>query len=235
MKLHLQGYLSFNNDFPFLDNVNIIDAIGNFADKMKKSELYDLTRGLGGDGIKIPNCNLTLFFSNKKCSIEEAILMREVFVFGGEYNSEVSYEGYSEYTITTLLLDEFRIGGHNLLEELSCQIGRYVHFILESYNSKYNLKVIEIPIIEKWIVLDETLDLKYKSSDILEILYNLEIGAICSLDFGLYNYLQKKDWIIYEKKGYKSNQDCNTKYQCQIKISKLCEFQIFAEEIRKMI
>jgi hypothetical protein len=38
---------------------------------------------------------------------------------------EVAYRGYSEWTITGLELEEFRIGGHDLKKELEDHIGEY--------------------------------------------------------------------------------------------------------------
>lgn len=53
------------------------------------------------------------------------------FMYGGDYNSLITYEGYSEYTITDIILNEMAIGGHNLVAELESHVGKYCHILLD--------------------------------------------------------------------------------------------------------
>ena len=136
-KLHLQGYLCNNYEgiISLRDKKadkfgdSIIDNIYEFA--YKNGMRGHHSKGLGGDTVYIPDCNLRIYYTDKKCSLEEAMLAMDVMMYGGDINTQTSYEGYSEYTITGLNLDRFEIGGHDLKREFNDHYGQYCHIIIE--------------------------------------------------------------------------------------------------------
>lgn len=64
------------------------------------------------------NCNLRIYFTNKKCLLEEARQALDKRLYKGDKRTKVDCEGCSEYTITGLSLDDFSIGVHDLEQEL---------------------------------------------------------------------------------------------------------------------
>ena len=85
--------------------------------------LYD-DEFLGKDISYIPDCCISIWYTNKKCTFDEA---QETLCnyLDGYMTVEVAYLGYSEWTITGLDLEEFKIGGHDLEKELEDHIGEY--------------------------------------------------------------------------------------------------------------
>lgn len=79
---------------------------------------------LGKDITYIPDCCMSIWYTDKKCTFDEA---QEALCnyLDGYMTVEVAYLGYSEWTIIGLNLEEFRIGGHNLKRELEDHIGEY--------------------------------------------------------------------------------------------------------------
>lgn len=142
-ELHLKGYLcTDHNEIIALREKSeaecsywerygksIIESIETFADK------YGLVRehnqGLGGTKAYIDDCNLRVYFTNKECKLEDAMLAMDVMMYSGDIKTKVDLEGYSEYTITGMDLDEFSIGGHDLTGEFNDHIGEYCHLIIE--------------------------------------------------------------------------------------------------------
>lgn len=140
-ELHLKGYLSddydgiiglaVRNDGESWENrgSSIISDIESFADE------YGMTgehrKGLGGRRAYIDNCNMRAYFTDKECTIEEAMESMITYMYGGDIKTKVDRVGYSEWTITGLSLDEFTIGGHDLERELRSHYGEYCHLIIE--------------------------------------------------------------------------------------------------------
>lgn len=136
--LHLNGWLKYDWDgIPSLDDRpdgyshghSIIDSIRDYA--YNHGMTGEKHTGLGGHMSMIRNCNLRVYFTEKKCSLEEAMQRFDALLYGGDLITETSYVGYSEYTITGMDLDEFTIGGHDLTYEFDSHMGQYVHLILE--------------------------------------------------------------------------------------------------------
>lgn len=133
-KLYLKGYLrNYDNEWCF-ENANYY----NLSD-----ELYEFSRKnnfciaqpfgvhtYGGYDIVIPNCNLRIYATNDRSTLDEAQTYL-LGVFDGLTESDIYYWGYSEYTIVGLAVHSLTIGGHDLKEELKQYIGKYVHFVLE--------------------------------------------------------------------------------------------------------
>ena len=138
-ELHLKGYLTTDcndiialvekEDSSYIDAKSIITSIEEFADKY--GLMGDHEYGLGGRKAYIDDCNLRVYFTDKECDLEEAMMVLEVRMYGGDIKTKVDYVGYSEYTITGLELDKFSIGGHDLSLEFDDHIGEYCHLIIE--------------------------------------------------------------------------------------------------------
>lgn len=91
---------------------------------------YNTNNGLGSTKTIIPNCSIRIYITDAECSEDEAMCAL-LDKFEGECTTEISLEGYSEYTITGYSVDDFSIGGHNLEHELSNHEGKYMIFIIE--------------------------------------------------------------------------------------------------------
>ena len=134
-QIHLHGWLYRDYDKMLcvrqktkpnvLHDKNIIEEIEKIA-KIK----VDTTEGLGGRRVYIPNVRMRVYATDDVCNLDEAIgsLVDKLY---GEMFTNVRNTGYSEWTITGLHVEDFRIGGHDLNTELDRYIGQYIHFILE--------------------------------------------------------------------------------------------------------
>ena len=134
MELILQGWLGLDAD----------SEIGIFKTKRRKacdyesiSELimdhfnYEQTdEGLGTKKTFIPNANLKCWFSDTRCTLEEAMMDFESYLATGDLLTKGHYTGYSEWTITGFEVDCLTIGGHDLRQELKQHDGQYMHMIL---------------------------------------------------------------------------------------------------------
>lgn len=144
-ELHLKGYLTGDyygiialTDRKFRDDdtlsqrygSSIIESIEDFA--REQGMTGEHRKGLGGRVSYIEDCNLRIYFTNKKCKLEEAMLAMDNYMYGGDLKTRVNWCGYSEYTITGLNLDTFTIGGHDLDSILCSHIGEYCHIIIEA-------------------------------------------------------------------------------------------------------
>ena len=137
--LYIKGFLKRNYDgiFCVSDSADgydwhsdtIITMIENYAER--NGFFRKTTKGLGGRKSLIENCNIRVYFTEKECSLYMTQITFDAQMYGGDLRTEVSYVGYSEWTITGLDLDEFTIGGHDLSQEFGGHIGEYVHMIIE--------------------------------------------------------------------------------------------------------
>ncbi|RGO65912.1 hypothetical protein DXB08_28715 [Hungatella hathewayi] len=143
-QLHLKGYISRDRD-------SIISLNDKKPEECKyewKKYGYPITgyieefakqyglfgehyHGLGGQKAIIEDCNLRIYFTDKECSLDEAMQAFDELVFGGDIQTKVSWVGYSEFTITGLELNWFTIGGHDLETEIGSHYGEYMHLIIE--------------------------------------------------------------------------------------------------------
>lgn len=139
-ELHLEGYITTNYDeiislTPDLSSKSkeesIIDSIEGFAEI--KGTFYEHDDGLGGRISCIENCNLRIYYTSKKCTLEEAMQAMDVTMYGndGTITTRVDWVGYSEYTITGLYLEDFSIGGHDLEDELIDHYKQYAHILID--------------------------------------------------------------------------------------------------------
>ena len=106
---------------------SIQEIIEDFVSK--KVERYD-DDSLGGRRMFIPNVAMRLYVTDKRCTLDEAVgsLISHMY---GDLQSDIGYEGYSEWTITGYYCKEFRIGGHDLAKELERYIDKYIHLVVE--------------------------------------------------------------------------------------------------------
>lgn len=135
-RLEISGYLCRDYDGNLtlgtssgVEKISVVGSIKSFA--YTHGHVGEHHRGLGGELIYLDNCNLRIYYTDKECSLEDAMLALDTFLYSGDMKLKVDFCGYSEYTITGIDLDEFTIGGHNLNNEMSDHIGEYCHFIIE--------------------------------------------------------------------------------------------------------
>ena len=129
MELIINGWI--DRDFDY--NIRISET--RFDDCLAKKIMnyFDyqyIDEGLGEKKTVIENANLRIWFSDEKCTLEEAQMNFDSFMETGELLTEGYYVGYSEWTITGFEIKELRIGGHDLTRELTNHIGQYAHLIL---------------------------------------------------------------------------------------------------------
>lgn len=136
--LYIKGFLGFDYDgvpsvkqyeCGYSDGDSIIDKIESYA--RTHGYYAETSRGLGGRHALIKNCNIRAYFTKKETSLYVAQMAHDIMMYGGDLTTEVSYVGYSEWTITGLDIDEFKIGGHDLTREFNSHIGEYIHLIIE--------------------------------------------------------------------------------------------------------
>ena len=128
MELLLNGYLTKDyNDHPALtkeppSSPYWAKSIPREIQCEFGKKYYDI--GLGKDISYIPDCCMSIWYTNEECTFDEA---QEALCnyLDGYMTVEVAYQGYSEWTITGLDLEEFKIGGHDLEKELEDHIGEY--------------------------------------------------------------------------------------------------------------
>jgi hypothetical protein len=129
MELLLNGYLTRDfDDHPALSNSKEDEKI------YAKSIPQEIQRGfgeqqydneyLGGELSEIPDCCLSIWFTDDKCTFDEAQESLCNYL-DGCMTVDISYLGYSEWTITGFNLDEFTIGEHDLDKELEDHMGQY--------------------------------------------------------------------------------------------------------------
>lgn len=129
MELLLNGYLTKDyDDHPALakeptSSKYWVESIPRIIQNIFGKTFYD-DEFLGEDISYIPDCCMSIWYTNEKCTFDEA---RETLCnyLDGYMTVEVAYLGYSEWTITGLDLEEFKIGGHDLEKELEDHIGEY--------------------------------------------------------------------------------------------------------------
>lgn len=136
--LYIKGFLKYDYDGvpavnPYKSNYSggdsIVDSIESYA--ITHGYYSETDRGLGGRLSLIRNCNIRAYFTEDETSLYTAQMAHDTMMYGGDLTTEVSYVGYSEWTITGLDLDEFTIGGHNLTKEFNSHMGQYMHLIIE--------------------------------------------------------------------------------------------------------
>lgn len=142
---HINGLIEHNySDSVDIDGRDFVDIMYNFADDVGFAKRHN--KGLGGKKALIDDCNMRMYFTDKKCELDEAeiALLMKLEVEGflddheakealcGEFNLMTRLTGYSEYTITGCNVETCTLGGHNLLSILKDHIGEYVNIVIEA-------------------------------------------------------------------------------------------------------
>ena len=132
MELFLNGYITKDYDgHPAFSETKDGYRTSSIPNAIQDEFDYqELNRGLGEKLTMIPNCNLTIYYTDDICDYEEAqeALLNALY---GDMMVHISYVGYSEYTITGLNLETFTIGGHDLARELESHNGEYCWIKIE--------------------------------------------------------------------------------------------------------
>lgn len=112
---------------------SFVDIMYDFAERENKAVAYYHNNGLGGRRAIIPNCNISMYFSKREMSFEEAQerFLDDMFGASGVFEMEEDNVGYSEWTITGYDLEECHLGGHNLNDILLEHEGEYVNICVE--------------------------------------------------------------------------------------------------------
>lgn len=118
---------------------SFVDIMYNFAERENKAVAYYHGSGLGGRRAIIPNCNISIYFSEKEMDFEEAQekFLDNMFGASGAFEMEEDYVGYSEWTIIGYDLEECHLGGHNLNTILLSHIGEYANIKVETEKYGY--------------------------------------------------------------------------------------------------
>ena len=131
MELILQGWIGRNSE----GNLGLAEEIDDYYKPITESIMNYfnyayINRGLGEKITMISNANLCCWFSDEKCTLEEAQMNFDSYMLTGNLLSQGHYTGYSEWTITGFYIDVIVIGGHDLKEEFGSHVGQYIHLIL---------------------------------------------------------------------------------------------------------
>ena len=86
----------------------------------------------------IPNCSVIAYFTDKECTLEEAMMALDKFLYGGDMNLNVEARGYSEESIESLDVTDMTIGGHNIYNEIDSHFGEYCHLIIQLHDENKN-------------------------------------------------------------------------------------------------
>lgn len=135
-RFYLKGILHYSkeDDFYIIGSKNLYEELCWFAQKNYNGNggvnERDDEDYFGGKDIILYGVNLRIYATEQKSTLENAIAS-VIDVLEGTLESKADYYGYSEYTIMGLEVEKFKIGGHNLKEELKRYLGKYVHFVLE--------------------------------------------------------------------------------------------------------
>lgn len=115
----------------------------SFADLMydfakENGIAYQHNNNLGGWRAVIPDCSISMYFSDEEMDFEKAQekFLEQMFDASGVFEMRKDRVGYSEWTITGYDLRECVLGGHNLNDILLDHIGEYVNICVET--NKYN-------------------------------------------------------------------------------------------------
>lgn len=131
MELILQGWIGCNSE----GNLGLAEEIDDYYEPIAESIMNyfnykNVDKGLGEKITTIPNANLRCWFSDEKCTVEEAQMNFDSYMLTGNLLTQGYYTGYSEWTITGFYIDKLVIGGHDLKEEFGGHVGQYMHLIL---------------------------------------------------------------------------------------------------------
>jgi len=140
MRLELHGWLHKDCD----DVIGLAEhdddpsyRIESIPDSIQKTFGYQrYNKGLGQKITYLPKIAVSIFYSDKECTLDQVQTEFLFKTFGGcsdisgELKLQLDYVGYSEWTITGLDLEQFTVGGHNIDSELSSHLGEFCWLII---------------------------------------------------------------------------------------------------------
>lgn len=133
MDIIFSGFINKNYDgWATVSEIPFADYMYSCAESCNNAVAYNHNNRLGGKRAIIPDCNISMYFSDKEMDYESAQeKFLDNFLGAGVYEMEADYVGYSEWTIVGFELDECKLGGHDLNEILLNNIGKYVNVRVE--------------------------------------------------------------------------------------------------------
>lgn len=144
--IHIEGFLA-NDDYhelhikgscyslPEMIQYRIINETNNSYDKENNND--NNSEENINVSMLIPKVSLRIFFSDIKCSLDEAI-NNQILASIGALDILQYWYGYSEYTIEALSIEKFQLisndgGKHDLKQIFNNYIGKYVHILIEIF------------------------------------------------------------------------------------------------------
>lgn len=125
----------------------IAGKISEIMTEETKPSLQDNSAGKGNQievSMHTPLVFMKMYFSNKKCSIEEAE-SNLIFASIGELDILQEWYGYSEFTIMGYDVESFSLvsinGKHDIQNILESNLHKYVHIVIEPAFWKINPKI----------------------------------------------------------------------------------------------
>lgn len=132
VSMEISGFISADYDgWATIDGKAFANLMYDFA--KDHGVAFEHDEGLGGKKAFIKNCSISMYTSNDEVSFEEAQerFLESMLGFGGVFEMESNYTGYSEWTITGYDLDKCRLGGHDLNSILLSHKGEYANIRVE--------------------------------------------------------------------------------------------------------
>lgn len=138
--IHIEGFLA-NDDYnelhisgscyslPEAIQISIVNETHNFYENETNDEENINISML------IPKVSFRIFFSDIKCSLDEAI-NNQILASIGALDILQYWYGYSEYTVEALSIEKFQLisndgGKHDLKQIFNNYIGKYVHILID--------------------------------------------------------------------------------------------------------
>lgn len=151
--IHIEGFLNLYNDWWTEDEIEIKGPEDRYYRSLaevtsnrireelgkntyKSSEFNsNLDEGMIDVSMNIPKVAMRIYYSDDKCSLEEA---QSNFILSSMGCLDVCQvaTGYSEWTILGYDVKNFRLtsedgGGHDLTEIFKSYIGKYIHILID--------------------------------------------------------------------------------------------------------
>lgn len=128
-KAYLSGFINKDDGLAMVGNVVFADYMYKLAEEIGIA--YQYNDNLGGERAFIPKCNISMYTSKEKISLEEAKENFLEYMFNGDFNLDKENIGYSEWTITGYDLNKCHLGGHDINSILLSHKGEYVNITIE--------------------------------------------------------------------------------------------------------
>jgi len=142
-KAVFEGYITLSGDFGcgtliYLTQENeiededpLIEQLYDFAKKCKNGRAT-LSKVYKNLNIMINKCNVRMYYSDSKCTLEEAEGRFIEHMYYGNLHSVSSSTYYSEFTLLSMDVKKMQLGPHDITEILKSHLNKYVHFVIEA-------------------------------------------------------------------------------------------------------